>query len=72
MPVLEVPVQPVGETEQLAAFCEVQLSVAAVLYAMVIGPSELLALMSAAVGAAPTFTVTLSEAEPEALAQVMI
>ena len=43
----DVPVQPVGETEQDVALVEDQLIVAEVLYRTVIGPSELLALISA-------------------------
>jgi hypothetical protein len=39
---------------------------------MVIGPSELLALISTVGGGLPTFTVTLSEAEPPGPVQVKV
>lgn len=61
----DVPLQPPGETEHVVAFAEVHVMFAAVLYVMVIGPSEAFALMSAVGGAGATFTVTDALAEPE-------
>ena len=68
MPLLAVPVQPLGETEQLEALVEVQEIVALVLYEIVIGPFKLLALISTVGGG---IRLTLAEAlvEPPALEQ---
>ena len=68
----EVPNHPFGDTEQLAAFEDVQLIVAELFSEIVIDESLPFALMSAVGPTEVTVTVTLSDACPALFEQVIV